>query len=388
VRIHTDRPNPLLPGQFTNVFILSKNLVNAPPKDFLSGNAAIGTGPFRPISFQYGNSLELVPNPHYWGPKPAWSHVQVKVISNDAAREAALLAGDADVIENVPPEDVKRLSGVSGIGVFSRPSDRVIFLLPNVAPDTLKMFTDKSGGPLPGNPMRELAVRQAISASIDRRALVSRVLSGQGAPTMQLVPEGFGGWDNSIKVPEADTAAGRKDLASAGLPEGFGLTIGCPNDRYVDDARICQAVAQMMARAGFAVHVDATQGSVFFPRSRASHNDYPIILYGLSLSSLRDGAYILQVVAHGIDDKRALGDGNRGGFSDPELDAMIDSATSRSDDGREEAIRTTLAAAVQRLGVIPLYTEPTIAAARGGIIYHPRIDQQMVVVSAVPPKSN
>ncbi|MBN8897787.1 MAG: ABC transporter substrate-binding protein [Rhodospirillales bacterium] len=385
LRVTTDQPNPLLPGQFTNIFILPKHVVDATPSAFSSGEAAIGTGPFRVLSFQYGTGMELAPNPNYWGTKPAWNHVQVRVIGNDGAREAALLAGDVDLIENVPPEDVARLRARADIGVFSRPSDRVIFLLPNVAPDTLELLTDRAGNPLPANPMRDLRVRQAISDAIDRRALVARTLSGQGAPTMQLVPEGFGGWDKSVPVPLADTAAAKRALAEAGYKDGFGLTLGCSNDRYVDDGHVCQTIGQMLARAGFVPHVDAVPGSVFFPRSRAGKNEYPLILYGLSLSSLRDGAYILQVVAHGADDKRALGDSNRGGFRDPALDAMIDAATSRSDDGREDAIRAALARTVSEFGIIPLYTEPTIAATRGGITYKPRIDQQMVAVQAIPP---
>jgi peptide/nickel transport system substrate-binding protein len=102
------------------------------------------------------------------------------------------------------------------------------------------------------------------------------------------------------------------------------------------------------------------------------------------LSSLRDGQYILQVVAQSVDEKRGIGDGNRGGFSDPELDRLIEAAVVRNDPGRDAAIRGALAAAVERLGIIPMYVEPTIAATRGGIVYHPRLDQQMVATEAVP----
>ncbi len=384
VRFVTDRPNPLLPGQFTNVFILPKSVAAARGEDFSSGRAAIGTGPFRLVSFRYGEGMELERNPTYWGKPAPWARVRTRVIGNDASREAALLSGDVDLIENVPPEDAARLRATAGIAVFARASDREIFLLPNVGPETLALLTDRQGAKLPANPMRDLRVREAMSLAIDRRALVDRALSGQGAATMQLVPEGFGGWDKAAQVPAADPAAARRKLAEAGYPDGFGLTIGCSNDRYVDDGRVCQAVAQMLSRGGFSVQVNASPGSVFFPRSRAERNDFPVILYGLSLSSLRDGAYILQVVAHGIDDRRGLGDGNRGRFVDPELDRIIDDATSRSDAGREDAIGHALAQTVARLGIIPMYAEPTIAAARGGIVYHPRIDQQMVAYGAAP----
>jgi peptide/nickel transport system substrate-binding protein len=254
----------------------------------------------------------------------------------------------------------------------------VAFLLPNVA---LKRLAD---GP-DVNPLRDIRVRQAISLGIDRAALVSRALSGQGMATMQLVPEGFGGWDPAVPVPRVDAAGARRLLSEAGYPAGFGMTLACPNDRWVDDARVCQGVAQMLSRAGFAMKLDTMPGSVFFPRSRYGRNEWPLILYELSLSSLRDGQYILQVVAQTVDEARGIGDGNRGGFSDPALDALIEAAVVRNDPGRDDAIRVALTAAVKDLGIIPMFVEPTIAAARSGVVYRPRIDQQMVAAGATPP---
>ena len=383
LRVTTDRPNPLLPGQFTNVFVLSKAMANAPPEAFSTARATIGTGPFRLVSFRYGDTAVLEPNPYYWGKAPAWQRVVIRVIGNDAAREAGLLAGDLDLIENVPPEDVARLRNTDGIHVYARPADRVAFLLPNVAHDTLPLLTDRAGEKLKVNPLQDLRVRQAVSLGLDRAALVSRALSGQGVATMQLVPEGFGGWDASIPVPPPNVAGAKRLLAEAGFPDGFGMTLACPNDRWVNDARICQGVAQMLSRAGFAMKLETMPGSVFFPRSRLGKNEWPLILYELSLSSLRDGQYILQVVAETANDARGMGDGNRGGFSDPALDALIETAVSRSDAGRDAAVREALAAAVKRLGIIPMYVEPTIAATRGRVGYEPRIDQQMVAAAAL-----
>ncbi len=317
IRVTTDQPNPLLPGQFTNVFILAKSAVTAPPEAFSEARATIGTGPFRLVSFRYGDSAVLEPNPNYWGTRPAWQRVTVRVIGNDGSREAALLAGDLDLIENVPPEDVDRLRATKGIAVFARPADRVAFLVPNVGRDTLPLLTDRQGAPLPANPLRDLRVRQALSLALDRHALVDRALSGQGAATMQLVPEGFGGWDPAVAVPGADPAGARRLLAEAGYPEGFGITLACPNDRWVDDARVCQGIAQMLSRGGFAMKLETMLGSVFFPRTLPGRNEWPLILYALSLSSLRDGQYVLQNMAQSVDTARGLGASNRGGFQRP-----------------------------------------------------------------------
>ncbi len=382
IRIHTDRPNPTLPGQLTNIFILPAHLAKEPAEG-ASARVAIGTGPYKLVSFRYGEGMVLERNESYWGSKPAYPRVEIRVISNDAAREAALLAGDIDLMENVPPDDVQRLQATPSVQVFARPADRVVFLLPNVGAETLKLLQDKSGAPLPANPLRDLRVRQAMSTAIDRNALVDRVLSGQGVPSMQLVPEGFLGW-SAAGVPKADPAAAKRLLAEAGYPDGFRMTLACTNDRYVLDGRICQVLAQMLTRGGIVTAVDAQPGSLFMGRTRAGKNDMPVILYAISLSSLRDVAYILALVGHSVDEANGFGDGNRGSFSDPSLDKIIEAAIVRSDPGREAALQTAQAETVARLGMIPLYHEYTIAAARAGILYQPRIDQQMVATGASP----
>lgn len=381
IRIHTDRPNPTLPGQFTNIFVVPAHLAKE-PADASGSRIAVGTGPYRLVGFRYGEGMELVRNEAYWGSRPAFPRVRVRVIPKDAAREAALLAGDIDLMENVPPDDVARLRGNPAVQVFSRAADRVVFLLPNTGADTLPLLTDQAGKLLGRNPMRDLRVRQAISAAVDRTALVDRVLSGQGVPSMQIVPEGFLGWTPALTVPRPDPARARKLLADAGYPDGFRMTLACTNDRYVYDGRMCQALAQMLTRGGIATSVETLPGSVFMSRTRIGRNDLPLILYAISLSSLRDVAYIL-AMAHTADDPNGFV-GSRGGFSDPELDRIIEAAVVRSDPGREAALQHAQQEAVARLGMIPLYHEPTIAAARAGITYVPRVDQQMVATGASP----
>ncbi len=379
--VHTDRPNPTLPGQFTNVFIIPAHLAQE-PAEAAGTRVAVGTGPYRLASFRYGEGMVLKRNESYWGSKPAYTDVTVRVISNDAAREAALLAGDIDVMENLPPDDVARLRANPATRVFSRAADRVVFLLPNVGADHLPLLTTKSGQMLDGNPMRDLRVRQAISATIDRNALVQRVLSGQGVASMQIVPEGFGGWSPSLPVARPDPAAARRLLTEAGYPDGFSLSIGCTNDRYVYDGRMCQAVAQMLGRAGLVAHVEAMPGSLFMARTRPGKNDLPLVLYAISLSSLRDAAYILAMV-HTADETNGF-IGSRGGFSDPALDRAIEAAIIRAGPEREPALQAVQLQAVHALGMIPLYDEPTIAATRAGIDYAPRMDQQMVAMDATP----
>ena len=174
-------------------------------------------------------------------------------------------------------------------------------------------------------------MRQALSLAIDRQALAARALDGQAVPTVQMVPEQFGGFDASIPLPAADPARARALLAEAGYPDGFGITIGCSNNRYVNDARVCQALGQMLTRAGFQVRVETMPWNVFSPRTLAQRNDLPLMLYGLSLSSSRDASYILSTAVRTRVPELAFGQGNRGGFSDARLDAMIDAVIGRAD---------------------------------------------------------
>ncbi|MBI0435899.1 ABC transporter substrate-binding protein [Roseomonas sp. KE0001] len=383
VRIHTDRPNPVLPGQLTNIFVVSAALTrNATTADFNAGRAAIGTGPFRLLSYSGPEGMRLARNDRYWGRRPDWEEVRLRIITNDGARLAALLAGDIDVMENVPVADAERLRRENKVQVFSKPSDRVMFLVPQTGAKPLPSATDAKGQPLPANAMADLSVRRAVSMAIDRKALAERALDGQAVATGQLAPEGFGGWSASIQPPAVDPAGARRLLTEAGYPDGLGLSVACSNDRYVSDARVCQVVGQMLTRAGFKAQVETMPGSVFFPRVRPGHNDMPLMLFGLSLSSSRDVSYLLSTVIHTRSTDSDLGTGNRGDFSDPRIDAMIMDVTTRTDAGRLEALTKVMQAVLDQQAIIPLYNQVTIAGARKGIVYTPRMDEQMVATEA------
>lgn len=385
IRVTTDRPNAALPGQLTNIFIVSATLArNATTADFQSGRAAIGTGPFKVAAFTPGARLHLVRNEAYWGPKPAWAEVEERVIGNDAGRMAALLAGDLDLIDNVMPDDAARLGATKGIKVFKHTSDRVMFLQPNTRADKLPLLTDLAGVPLPTNPLRDERVRRAISMAINREALAARVFDGQALATGQLMPPGFGGHDPAEPVPTYDPAGARRLLAEAGYPNGFGMTVACTNNRYVADQRVCQVIGQMLERAGLRMKVETLPASVLFSRARPEVNEYPLTLAGQSNSTSRDPTHVLSLALHSLDRKVGFGSSNRGGFSDPALDRMIEDALRRLDEGRQDALRAAAARGVELGAIIPLYVQVVVAAARDGVAYRPRMDEQTVAQNASP----
>jgi peptide/nickel transport system substrate-binding protein len=383
IRLHTSFPNPVLPGQMTNVFIVSHRAAQgAGPSDFASGRAAIGTGPFRLEQHRGTDGMSVTRWDGYWGTQPEWQRVNIRVMSNDASRMAALLAGDVDLIEEVPTGDVARIERSGRAAVFRKASDRVIFLLPHVGAERLALFTDHDGRPLDRNPFRDIRVRQALSLAINRAGLVEQTMDGNAVPTGQLVPEGFGGWDPGIPVPPYDPAAARRLLAEAGYPNGFGFTIGCPNNRYVNDARVCQALGQMFARAGFQARVETQPGTTFFARTAVGRNDLPLVFFGQSSSSTRDATHVLSLAMHSQQLAQGWGQSNRGAFSDAGLDRLIETAAFQMEGDRESALRAAMREAMRLHGGIPLYTQMVIAAARQGIVYEPRLDEQTVAIHA------
>jgi peptide/nickel transport system substrate-binding protein len=385
VRIKTSWPNSVLPGQLTNIFIVSaKAAAGAIPADFAGGKAAIGTGPYKLVSYTRGDAMVVERYDAFWGAKQPWRRVTLRVITNESARIAALLAGDVDLIEEVPPSQVAELEKSGKVTVFRRVSDRVMYLLPNVGAEHLPQLTDAGGAALATNPLRDLRVRQAMSKAINRSALAERVLDGQAVPASQVVPEGFGGFDPALKLEPYDPDGARRLLAEADYPKGFGITIVCTNDRYVNDGRVCQALGQMLSRIGIAAKVETYPGSVFFPKIKHG-NDVPLMLYGTSSSSTRDATHVLSLVAHSYIPTREFGASNRGDFRNPELDRLIEEAIVVVDPEKHETkLREAMAFATAQLGAIPLYNQMTIAAARKGIVYTPRMDEQLVATGARP----
>ena len=214
IDVLTSSVNPLIPQQFGNIFVVSKKLVEGKDsRDFTSGAVAIGTGPYRFVSFTPGQSLVVRRNDDYWGGKQPWDEVTFRLIPNDAARVAALLAGDIDLADFIPPSDVPSLRENKNITVHTGPSNRTIYLVPNSSRDKLADVLDLSGKPLDTNPFKDIRIRKALSLAIDRTVIVERVMGGLAIPASQIVPPGMVGYDKDRPVQKADPAGAKKLLA-------------------------------------------------------------------------------------------------------------------------------------------------------------------------------
>jgi peptide/nickel transport system substrate-binding protein len=383
--IKTDVVNPVLPSLFGNVVIVSKKVAEkATTADFTLGKAAIGTGPYKFFSYKPGDRYILVRNDNYWGEKPVWDRVTFRIISNDAARVASLLAGDVDVIEVVPPTEVRTLEQNKDIRVYKRPSDRVIYLVCNNIRDRSPYITDKEGKPLDINPLKDVRVRRAISKAIHREAICQQVMDGLAAPASQLIPEGWFSYNPDIKVEKYDPEGAKRLLAEAGYPNGFGLTVHGPNDRYVNDYKICQAVAQMLARIGLAMKVETLPKSIYLGRALAPKNEFALSLIGWGNSTGAESTQCLMSTIHTYDKAKGWGSWNPGN-SNPELDRAMEEAAGIIDEAkREKALQEVMQLGVREQNFIPLHAEFTVVATRKGFAYVPRADQQTIATDAKP----
>ena len=372
LRFKTATPYPLLPVDISSIDIVARANEHAPTADFNNGRAAVGTGPFRFRSYLPGDRLELTRNDAFWGPKPVWQKATLRIIPVNAVRIAALLAGDVQAINSVPPSDVAQLRSNPAVTVSSARANTVLFLHMDSFREQTPFATDKAGAPLAANPFRDVRVRRAMSLAINRAALTDRVMEGTAVPASQLLADGFFGVSPKLRPDPFDPAAARRLLAEAGYPNGFGLTIHGPNDRYVNDEKVLQAIAPMLIRAGIDTKVVTQPWSVFITQSSAPTYAYSVLLIGNGATT-GENSFPLRSQFGTVDFKTGMGSSNRARYSNPEVDAVL--AMGTVDDARRELLLqqvTEIAMADQ--AVVPLFYQDNLFAIRKGLTYRARAD--------------
>ena len=386
LRLTTASAHPLLPSDLGSVLILPKAVAEtAKTEDFNSGKAMIGTGPFRFAEYVAGDRVVFTRNDGYWGTKPHWARVQFKMITSAPARVAALLAGDVQMIENVPTADIPKLKGDARVALSSAVSNRLIYLHMDSGRETNTPFvTTTDGKPMEANPLRDPRVRRAISKMIDRDAISSRIMEGQAVPAGQLLPEQFFGTSRKLKAEKYDPAGAKKLLAEAGYPNGFGITLHAPNNRYINDAAVAQAVAQFLTRNGIATKLETMPSNVFF--SRGSKLEFSFLLAGWGAES-GDTSSPLRALLGTFDRSAGMGAANRGRFSDVGLDALITTALTTIDDTKRGLMLAAASEkAIDLMGLVPVHYEVSTWGTRKGLSYRARADQYTLAYDVAPSK--
>ena len=379
IEIKTDGPYPLLPNDLSSFYIINKKAVQAPTDDFNRMTAAIGTGPYKFTDYARGERIVLERNEGYWGTKPEWKKVTFRLITNPAARVAALLSGDVQMIEAVTTADIDQLKKNANITLAQAPSNRVIYLHMDHQRDATPFVTDKAGKPLGKNPLKDLRVRQALSMAISRDGVVERVMEGVAIPASQLLADSFFGTSPNLKPMKYDPDGAKKLLADAGYPNGFAITLHGPNDRYINDGRIIQTVAQMWSRIGLDAKVEAMPWATY--AGKASNQEYSIFLVGWGSSTGETSGSLRALVAT-FNRETGMGSANRGRYSNPEMDKILAEALKTVDEKkRGDLLAKASELSMNDVGIIPLHYEVSTWAMKKGLTYVGRADQQTMASS-------
>ncbi|RVT99257.1 ABC transporter substrate-binding protein [Rhodovarius crocodyli] len=383
IRFHTRYPNPILSNDLASVFIISRHAGMTTTEEYNSGRAVIGTGPYKFVSHSMGDRTVMERNPEYWaGPQP-WERVTYRFIANDAARTAALIAGDIDVIDQVASSDLERLKRDNRVRVAETEGLRVVYLMPDYSrTGPVPGVTDNAGTPLPRNPFHDVRVRQALNIAIARDAIASRIMEGQATATRQWLPPGTFGYVNDLRPAAADVDGAKRLLAAAGFPQGFKLVLTTPNDRFPNDSRIAQAVAQAWTRIGVQTTVEALPWSSFSTRGSRQEFGMRLTSWG---SSPGEASYTLANILHTYDRERRTGASNAGRFSSPELDAMTQRAqATMDDDDRRRQLEAAVRWVAENAPIMPVVQLMHSWASKRNLVVTPRMDERTTALEVKP----
>lgn len=334
VEVKLSGPSPLYPNNLTNTFVMDKtwtetnNAVEVQEAGSQDDSYAVrnanGTGPYVLESRDPDVRSVLKANENHWAEqKPAVTEIIYLPIADNATRIAALLSGEVDLVQDVPVQDVERLAGTDGIKVETGPENRFIYFGYRMTEEPLKSsnITDK-------NPIADPKVREAMHLAIDRNAIKQVVMRGQSIPTGVANPPFVNGWTPELDAyPEkADVEKAKALLAEAGYPDGFTITLDTPNNRYVNDEAISQAVVGMLGQIGIKVTLASRPITQHSPLIQNAETDFYLLGWGVPTF---DSAYTFNDLIHSKEGH--YGAYNPGGYSNPELDKQIQSLATEVD---------------------------------------------------------
>ena len=359
VEMNLSGPNPVLLRLLVDFRIMNKawatknrseNVQNYVAKEelFASRNAN-GTGPYVIKLWEPDKRILMQANTAWWDKMEGnATEVIYTPIKSDATRVSALLAGDVDLVTDLPTQDVTRLRNDQKLKVLDGHEVRTIFIgMDQHSPELL--YSNIKGK----NPFKDIRVRRALNISVDREAIKRVTMRGLSIPAAIMVAPGVHGHSNDLdKVSPPDMDGAKKLLAEAGYPAGFEFGLDCPNNRYVNDEEICQALVGMWARIGLKVKLNAQPMATFI--SKIQKFDHSAYMLGWGVATF-DANYTLQSLMR-TKTTGADGSFNLGRISDAKLDALIDAAKVETDaKKRDVLLRDGLTITRDNFYYIPLH---------------------------------
>lgn len=378
----TKAPNPIFPDSIANFMIMDsgwskKNGAVEPAKEsenFATLNAN-GTGAFKLTDRQPGLKTVLEPYENWWGQaEHNITRAEFTPIQNSATSVAALLANNVDMVNPVPIQDAARLENSDGVKVIRGIEARVIMLgFPHQA-ENLK-YTDDAGKP---NPFKDVRVRQAVAHSVNVDAIIKTIMRGSAQGASQLVSPAMRGYSKSLAArPAFDLDKAKSLLTEAGYGDGFSFGLKCPNDRYLNDEAVCQAVVGMLAKVGIKAELDAMPVRGYWKELRADNFD--MYLLGWSPGTF-DAEHPIRFLAHTPNKEKKLGSWNFGDFSNPTIDANLPKIQSEIDAAkRQEMLDQSTKVLQDETAYVPLYVQPLVWGTRDNIDLTQRPDNFLIL---------
>jgi peptide/nickel transport system substrate-binding protein len=367
VEINTKEPYPLLLNLATYVFPMdsefySGNDEDGDPKDEIvkNGNSyasrnVSGTGPYTVTDRQQGVRTQFTRNPNYWDSESPGNvdNIILTPISENATRVAALLSGDVDFIAPVPPNDLDRVRESDDTQLVTMSGTRIIFFHMNQ--ERVEAFQDQR-------------VREAFTYAVNQEGIADRLMKGFATPAAQFSPEGYAGHVADLE-PRYDLERAKELMAEAGYADGFEITMMAPNNRYVNDAKIAQAVAAMLARINVDVDLKTMPKAQYWGEFDDRAADMMMIGWH---ADTEDSANFHEYLTACPDADTGAGQYNAGNFCNPELDALIAAANVEVDrEQRAEMLQQVEQTLYDQAAILPLHWQDLAWASSNRVDIEP-----------------
>jgi peptide/nickel transport system substrate-binding protein len=326
-------PYPLVLQNATYLFIMDSKFYSGKTEDgkakdeivkaanTYAANHVSGTGPFKLVSREQGVKLSLERNKDYWDKKSPGNvdHLTIVPIKEDATRVAALLSGDVDMIAPVAPNDQKRVQSDSNLQMVTETSNRIVMFELNQ--NKVPAFKDQR-------------VREAVNLAVNQKGIVDKIMKGFATPAGQMSPEGYLGHTADL-VPEYDLKKAKELMKAAGQEKGFEITMIATNNRYINDAKIAEAVANMLSKINIKVTLKTMPKAQYWP-------EYDKCDAGMQLigwqSDTQDSGNYFEYLVQTKDAKTGKGQYNCGGYSNAEVDKLIAQSNAEVDVAKRTAM--------------------------------------------------
>lgn len=370
VEITTTDPYPLMLNLATYIFPMDSQFYTGEAEgggdkaeivkagnSFASRNVS-GTGPFVLTDRRQGVRVDFERFEDYWDTESEGnvSSIVLTPIAENASRVAALLSGGVDFIDAVPPNDLERVRDANNVELFEVPGTRIIGFQLNE--EKVEAFQD-------------VRVRQAVDLAINQEGIADRLMRGFATPAGQFSPDGYSGHNPDL-VPRYDLERAQELMAEAGYEDGFSVDMIAPNNRYVNDAQIAQAVANMLSRINIQVNLRTMPLAQYWPEYDTRQSDIAMLGWH---ADTEDTANFFQYLSFCIDDETGAGQYNYGNYCNEEIDALVTDADSTTDlEKRNEMLREAEAMLYEDAGFIMLHWQNLAYAAAEGVDIEPVVN--------------